>query len=401
MSLRDTRIALREWVTRAEAILVGPDPCEGNGGDTNLWLSHTLDGNAVLDATLDAETAALTAAALRIAERPDEPGESRTAAQRRGEALGRIVRFFCDNVATLGDRPGRQHPHVAVGIELPDLLAGALRGLGVRTAHDLEQLLLARPVGIFEEGVLRDALAHASGTPRTHDGHLLDPVSLARLFTTGTLVHRLLTTDGVVLDRGRSIRLATPNLRDAILVRDEGCRFPQCDAPASWLHAHHLRHWERGGATDLANLAALCAGHHGVVHRLGWSLAAEPDGTLTFTRPDGRTLSSPPPRRHRRPPLPLHHPALAGLLGIRGPDPNPRSTRADRGSDDDRDPTDPSDCHTRRLVRARVVDLVRRHRASSQTEAHDLPRPGPRHPPPTSHAPGPRRSDPVTERSSL
>ncbi|WP_462417973.1 HNH endonuclease signature motif containing protein [Kytococcus sp. Marseille-QA3725] len=34
-----------------------------------------------------------------------------------------------------------------------------------------------------------------------------------------------------------------------------------------WCHAHHIRHWADGGATDLANLALLCQRHHTVVHR--------------------------------------------------------------------------------------------------------------------------------------
>ena len=60
--------------------------------------------------------------------------------------------------------------------------------------------------------------------------------------------------DGVIIDRGRALRLASPNLRDALLVRDQGCRFPHCDTPAAWVHAHHLQHWENEGPTDLANL---------------------------------------------------------------------------------------------------------------------------------------------------
>jgi hypothetical protein len=75
----------------------------------------------------------------------------------------------------------------------------------------------------------------------------------------------------------------------------------------AWIDGHHITHWRDGGTTSLDNTAALCANHHGVVHRTGWTLTTDPDGTHTITRPDGETLTSPPPRRQRPPTLPLHH----------------------------------------------------------------------------------------------
>ena len=52
--------------------------------------------------------------------------------------------------------------------------------------------------------------------------------------------------------------------------RDGGCRFPGCTHDR-WLHAHHIRHWANGGATDSENLVTLCGFHHRLVHdgRLG------------------------------------------------------------------------------------------------------------------------------------
>ena len=67
------------------------------------------------------------------------------------------------------------------------------------------------------------------------------------------------------------------------------------------------------------NLAALCAAHHGVVHRNDWTMTVAPDGTATFDRPDGSTLTSPPPRTRRPDRLPLH-PRTAGAPG------SPRTT---------------------------------------------------------------------------
>ena len=379
LSLVDTTVAVRHWVARAEAVTADPAVVSDSTG-AHVHLSRTLDGRAILDGELDPDTAALAEVALRIVERPDEPGEFRTAAERRGDAFGTVVRFFCDHYADTGSRPGRQHPHVAVTIDPDDLIAAAMRGLGIRTAEDLEALLAARDVGIFEEALFRDALAHGAGTPVDHDRRPLTAASLARLFTEGTLLHRLLMAEGQVIDRGRDVRLASPNLRDAMITRDRGCRFPHCDAPTAWVHAHHLTHWETGGTTDLANLAGLCATHHGLVHRNDWHLHLEPDGTLVFRRPDGHIVTSPPPRRHRPPPLPLHHPNLSGLIP-QFPDRAPSRPRRDDGGPDETCPPaltaedsidlhgdepgtdlhEPGDHDTAQMVRARVVDLVHRH----------------------------------------
>jgi hypothetical protein len=78
---------------------------------------------------------------------------------------------------------------------------------------------------------------------------------------------------GTPLDVGRRVRLATPAQRRALAIRDGGCVFPGCDAPAAWCDAHHVVEFSIGGATDIANLALLCRRHHGITHRDGWSMS--------------------------------------------------------------------------------------------------------------------------------
>ena len=87
------------------------------------------------------------------------------------------------------------------------------------------------------------------------------------------------------LDVGRASRVVTPAQRSALVVRDGGCAFPDCDRPPGWREAHHLVHWLDGGPTDLANLALLCRAHHRAVHEGGWRLTRHPDGQLTTTPP--------------------------------------------------------------------------------------------------------------------
>jgi hypothetical protein len=58
---------------------------------------------------------------------------------------------------------------------------------------------------------------------------------------------------------------------------------------------HHIRHWAQGGPTTLANLTMLCRRHHRAVHEEGFQVVRQPDGELTFRRPDGRPLPDVPP----------------------------------------------------------------------------------------------------------
>ena len=240
--------------------------------------------------------------ALRVFERPDREGEFRTLTERRAEALRDLALCALDHHSSAG-RAGRQHPHVSAVIDLPDLWAAVLWGLGIRDDADLARFLAWRPVSALEEGFLRHALADAHGTGATVDGHRITAEALTAVFGPGTTIERIVTAEGRVLDHGRAVRLVTDSLRDAMLVRDMGCRFPGCDAPAAWLDGHHVTHWDRGGPTSLANVAALCTGHHGVVHRRGWTMTSDDDGSMAITRPDGTVLTSPPPRRQRPPDL--------------------------------------------------------------------------------------------------
>src|SRR5437762_2680948 len=75
--------------------------------------------------------------------------------------------------------------------------------------------------------------------------------------------------------------------------RDRGCRFPGCGLRFG--QGHHIRHWAQGGPTTLSNLALLCRRHHRAVHEEGYQLDRQPDGELSFRRPDGRPLPEVPP----------------------------------------------------------------------------------------------------------
>jgi hypothetical protein len=42
----------------------------------------------------------------------------------------------------------------------------------------------------------------------------------------------------------------------------------------------------------VANLVPLCAYHHSAAHRIGWKRTRDPDGTITWSSPTGRTFTS-------------------------------------------------------------------------------------------------------------
>jgi hypothetical protein len=60
------------------------------------------------------------------------------------------------------------------------------------------------------------------------------------------------------------------------------------------LHAHHVKHWAEGGATDLSNLVLLCSTHHRAVHEGGFRLEAGEGGGLELYAPAGFRLREVP-----------------------------------------------------------------------------------------------------------
>ncbi|HEX5189776.1 MAG TPA: HNH endonuclease signature motif containing protein, partial [Streptosporangiaceae bacterium] len=87
------------------------------------------------------------------------------------------------------------------------------------------------------------------------------------------------------------------HLRRAIITRDRHCAAPGCDTPPGACHVHHIIPRSNGGTTSLGNCILLCSFHHLImVHRWGWVIALNADGTTTATSPDGRdTRSHSPP----------------------------------------------------------------------------------------------------------
>ena len=95
---------------------------------------------------------------------------------------------------------------------------------------------------------------------------------------------------GEVIGAGRATREINRRLRRALEHRQPTCAVPGCGATRG-LHAHHIRHWEDGGRTDLANLVLVCPYHHRLHHR-GIITITGPAVDLTVTDSCGRPLSA-------------------------------------------------------------------------------------------------------------
>jgi uncharacterized protein DUF222/HNH endonuclease len=91
---------------------------------------------------------------------------------------------------------------------------------------------------------------------------------------------RVLLTDSIPIDVGRSNRVIKGAKRRALIARDQHCQWPGCERPASWCDGHHLTHWIDGGTTDLENMVLLCGRHHRMVHEGNWQIVRTDDGYL-------------------------------------------------------------------------------------------------------------------------
>jgi hypothetical protein len=113
----------------------------------------------------------------------------------------------------------------------------------------------------------------------TQSGTLLAPETVRRIGCDATVIPLVLGSDAEILDWGRARRLFSPAQTKRLWLRDGGCTYPGCDAPAQWCDAHHLVHWADFGPSDLGNAALLCEHHHGLVHRrrLAGVLTSDPD----------------------------------------------------------------------------------------------------------------------------
>jgi hypothetical protein len=103
---------------------------------------------------------------------------------------------------------------------------------------------------------------------------------------TGT-IDCTLDDHGNPLNLGRETRLFTPKQKIALALRDGGCRWHNCDRPASYCESHHIDPYSQGGRTDIDRGISLCRYHHMTLHNGHWHITRRGRGDFTL-HPPGR-----------------------------------------------------------------------------------------------------------------
>ena len=160
--------------------------------------------------------------------------------------------------------------------------------IGSAAAQAEQAALVADALAEMEHQILAKVLQVVSG-----------PGGVAS-FLRRQLLGKGLNGPSLPLDVGQTDDIPV-HLRRLVALRDQTCQHPGgCDQPASGCEAHHVVHRADGGATSLTNLKDYCWWHHHVLlHQLGWTLTAHPDGTSQVTSPSGKII-----RSHTAPPRP-------------------------------------------------------------------------------------------------
>ncbi|WP_129710988.1 HNH endonuclease signature motif containing protein [Haloactinopolyspora alba] len=100
---------------------------------------------------------------------------------------------------------------------------------------------------------------------------------------------RLLTdpATGELLEYGRSTYHPPPHLATFVIARDQTCRLPTCERPASEADIDHKQPYHHGGSTGASNNWPLHPGHHlGKTHH-SYRIHTDTHGTTWWTTPAG------------------------------------------------------------------------------------------------------------------
>jgi len=239
---------LDEWIASARAAWAAARAGASAGGsDGGAW----LDGDAARAVACDASVTPVVMGQVN----PD--------------ALDGLVRL-CVELARLQDA----HANSTAG---PQDGTGAVAGPDTTRAWEaLEQAVIGKAVDL-----------------------LSGPGGLASFLRRRQLGARL-GGPSLPLDIGFSETIP-PGIRNAVILRDKHCQWAgRCNQPAAACEVHHVKHKANGGKTSVKDCVLLCFFHHQVViHRWGWTLVLNPDGTTTAWNPDKtRVLHSHSPPAH-------------------------------------------------------------------------------------------------------
>jgi Domain of unknown function (DUF222) len=330
LGLADLSALFAEMYERACGDLPDEDPARGFG-DRGVRLETTFQGAGVMTGDLTPECAAVVAKVLDALSAPAGNDDDRTRDQRYHDALQEAMRRLVA-AKLLPERAG-QPVKVWAHISLADLLrldgSSALQEewtAQVRArwaAHRAIASETGASDGAWLDGEAAEAIAcDAAMAPIVTGDINVDALEdLVRLCVElgtrrdgardaawaaleqaviGKAVDLLSGPDGLasfLRRRQLGARLSGPSLpldigysetipagiRNAVTLRDKHCQWAgRCDQPAEACQVHHTRHKADGGPTSVKDCVLLCWFHHQIaIHRWGWTLVLNPDGTTT------------------------------------------------------------------------------------------------------------------------
>jgi len=357
-SLRDLAILAAEILARCRPDEPDQDPDDGFD-DRSVTIQTTFQGAGVLHGDLTPECASIVGQVLDALGGLAGTGDERSKEQRYHDALHEAMRRLVAG-GLLPERAG-QPVKALVHISLGDLthlngsayLTGewidgvrakwaARRAAASETGSDGSAWLDGKaaeaaacdasmtPIvtGDLDVSVLDDLVrlgahldrlrrhgARAPDTPHLEDileqeiiakavALLSGPGGLASFLRRRQLGSRL-AGRSLPLDVGISSDIPAA-IRRAVIERDQHCRFPNgCDQPAAGCEVHHLTHKADGGKTSVKDCMLFCTHHHQVeIHRNGWTVILNPDGTTTAWNKDRTKVLHSHSRNHSPPPGP-------------------------------------------------------------------------------------------------
>jgi Domain of unknown function (DUF222) len=214
-------------------------------------------------------------------------------------ADGAIVARAIERLAgTLPESLGEDDPERSADARRADaLVAMCSVRIGADADPDRASIVVHAPA---------EALADGRGRFEIEGGPLISSETVRRLCCTARVQWIASDATGRPLSLGRMSREPPAWMLRELRHRDRECVFPGCGM-RRFVHAHHVRWWDRGGRTELDNLALVCVFHHKLVHEHGWTLRRQADGTARWFHPDGtayragpepaREAPRPPPRK--------------------------------------------------------------------------------------------------------
>src|SRR5579863_454343 len=264
--------------TETTRLTIDPDGvlADANHAHEQRWLDcdQTYGGVFVLRGQFDGEGGALLKTAIDALSHGLARGEQRMPSQRRADALVEMAaaQLRCGDHRDVHG----QRPHLTLTVSADTLRANS-RGPNAESDDTLRVVAIPQAAELSGVGPIHPEIARRIACDAVRTVVTVAPAPDESSWMLGA--------PPVPLSVGRATRTIPSSIRTALVMRDQGCRFPGCDRPPAWTDGHHIIHWADGGPTDLDNLVSLCRSHHREVHEEGWRIHIV----------DGSAVVEPPP----------------------------------------------------------------------------------------------------------